>query len=152
MKYKEALEIVNDNINLIGKKTNLGLIDEIVIYPTDENLKEEFKRVHKIVKRNDEDKVHRGNSWVLNELILKIKKSDYFIELISHYFVDGRHIELQNTHSIEIVDKCLLYISEEDDFLLRFLTAINGKTHYFRHERLLAEIIADNDNRLKATQ
>jgi len=46
MKYKEALEIVNENINLIGKSTNLGLIDEIVIYPTDENLKEEFKKIY----------------------------------------------------------------------------------------------------------
>ena len=50
MKYKEALEIVNGNINLIGKETNIGLIDEIVIYPTDENLKEEFK---KICEKND---------------------------------------------------------------------------------------------------
>ena len=46
MKYKEALEIVNGNINLIGKETNIGLIDEIVIYPTDENLKEEFKKIY----------------------------------------------------------------------------------------------------------
>lgn len=46
MKYKEALEIVNDNISLIGKKTNIGLIDEIIIYPTDENLKEEFKKIY----------------------------------------------------------------------------------------------------------
>ena len=46
MKYKDAIKIVNDNINLIGKKTRLGQIDEIIIYPTDENLKEEFKKIY----------------------------------------------------------------------------------------------------------
>lgn len=54
MKYKDAIKIVNDNINLIGKKTSLGQIDEIVIYPTDENLKEEYKKNY--VKTGNADK------------------------------------------------------------------------------------------------
>lgn len=143
---------VNDDTN---KEINSALLfmvrdlDDIdFLFPY---LKDEFKRVHKIVKRKDDDNVHRGNSWVLNELILKIKNSDFFIELISHYFIDSHHIELHNTHGIEIVEKCLLFDAEEDDFLLRLLKAANGKTDYYRHERLLVEIIGSEDNKLMAT-
>lgn len=139
----------NNEINsaLLFMMRDLDNIDFLFPY-----LKEEFKRVHKIVKRNDDDNVHRGNSWVLNEHVLKIKKSDFFIELLSHYFIDTYHIQLHNTYSIGIVEKCLFFSSQEDDFLLRFLRVINGKTYYYRHESLLAEIITGSDNKLKATE
>lgn len=135
------------NSSLLFMVRDLDNIDFLFPY-----LKEEFKRVHRIVKRNDDDNVHRGNSWVLNELILKIKNSDFFIELISHYFFDSCHIELHNTHAIEIVEKCLLFDAEEDDFLLRFIKSVNGKTDYYRHERLLAEIIGSEDNKLMVAE
>lgn len=116
------------------------------------HLKEEFLRVHKIVKRNDNDKVHRGNSWVLNELILKLNNSDFFIELIAYHFMRGFNLNLSNDDAIKILKRCLLFSSKEDDFIVRFLTAINGKTEFYKHERLLKEIISESNSQLKASK
>ncbi|WP_157624747.1 hypothetical protein [Sunxiuqinia dokdonensis] len=44
MKFKEAVELASKNEHLIGKKSDVGIIDQIVIYPTDSVLYEEFKK------------------------------------------------------------------------------------------------------------
>nr|WP_314898287.1 NACHT domain-containing protein [uncultured Flavobacterium sp.] len=113
-------------------------------------LKEEFLRVNNIVKRDELDEVHRGNSWVLEELILKIVDSNYFIKLISYYFIDEFNINLDNTYSMKILERCLFFSSKENDFIIRFLTSINGKTNYYLQDRLLIDIIVKDNNQFAA--
>ena len=43
MTFEEALEQLNENQDLDGKKIKGGTIDEIVIFPSDENSKNIFK-------------------------------------------------------------------------------------------------------------
>jgi hypothetical protein len=115
-------------------------------------LKEEFLRVNKIVKRNDIDDVHRGNSWVLNELIFKLKNSNFFIELITYHFIREFNLDLSNDDAIKVLKRCLLFSNKEDDFIVRFLTTINGKTEFYKHERLLQAIISESNSQLKASK
>jgi hypothetical protein len=115
-------------------------------------LREEFLRVNKIVKRNDIDDVHRGNSWVLNELILKLNNSNFFIELITYHFIREFNLDLSNDDAIKILERCLFFSSKEDDFVVRFLTVINGKTEFYKHEMLLKGIISDTNSQLKASK
>lgn len=45
MTYQQAIETLEENSHLIGKKVEGKTIDEIIIYPTDNNSKDEFKRI-----------------------------------------------------------------------------------------------------------
>lgn len=135
------------NSSLLFMIRDFDNIDSLSSY-----LMEEFLRINKIVKRNDIDKVHRGNSWVLNELILKIKDSNFFIELIAYYFIDEFNINFDNTYSLNILERCLFFSSKEADFIIRILASINGKTNYYLQDRLLVEIIVKSENQYKASE
>jgi hypothetical protein len=117
-----------------------------------EYLKKEFLRVHKIEKRKDFDDVYRGNSWVLNEIIVKIENSNFFIELIAYYFIDKYSITLDNTDAINILERCLFFSYKENDFITRFLASIIGKTNYFLQDRLLIDIIIKSNNQYRASK
>ncbi|MFV8344463.1 NACHT domain-containing protein [Flavobacterium sp. ZB4P13] len=132
------------NSSLLFMIRDLDNIDSLFLY-----LKEEFLRVNKIVKRNDIDDVHRGNSWVLNELILKLNNSDFFIKLIAYHFTIGYNLDLSNDDAEKILQRCLFFNLKEGDFTVRFLTAINGKTEFYKHERLLKEIILQSNSQLE---
>ncbi|WP_291098126.1 MULTISPECIES: hypothetical protein [unclassified Flavobacterium] len=43
MNYKEALEEIKNKSNLIGRKINNGTIDELIIFPNNEESKLHFK-------------------------------------------------------------------------------------------------------------
>jgi hypothetical protein len=46
MKYNEAQKIIQEKSYLIGKKYKGGVIDELVIYPSNEKAKNQFKDVY----------------------------------------------------------------------------------------------------------
>jgi hypothetical protein len=139
----------NKEINsaLLSMIRDVDTIDDLFRY-----LKEEFLRVNKIKKRNDIDDVHRGNSWVLNELILKLNNSNFFIELIAYHFIRGFNLDLSNDYASKILERCLSFSSKENDFVVRFLAAINGKTEFYEQERLLKDIISESNSQLKASK
>ncbi|WP_100429871.1 hypothetical protein [Flavobacterium sp. 1] len=135
------------NSALLFLVMNQNNIDNLFWY-----LKEEFLRVNNIVKRDDPDKVHRGNSWVLNEIILKLSDSNKFIELIKYHFIDERKIRLDNTYAIQILERCLFFSHKENDFIIRFLTSINGKTNFYLQDKLLVEIIVKGSEQFEASR
>lgn len=134
------------NSSLLFMIRDIGDLDSLFWY-----LKQEFLRINKIVKRNDGDDVHRGNAWVLNELVLKLNNSNFFIELISYHFKIGVHVDLNNGDAVRILDRCLFFNSSEDDFISRFLLAINGETEFYKNERLLREIITKSEKQAQAS-
>lgn len=46
MNFETALKLIRENSNLIGKKIAMGTIDELVIYPNEENAKNTFKNIY----------------------------------------------------------------------------------------------------------
>lgn len=104
-------------------------------------IKDEFLRIHNIVKRNDEDNVLRGNNWVMDDIIVKLKDSAHFIELISFYFNDELKLSLRKGFSSELKERFLEFSISEEDFIIRFLKAINSKTKYYVRDSLLVEIL-----------
>lgn len=46
MTFEEALQEIKNNFHLIGTKIEMGTIDELVIYPHNENAKETFKDIY----------------------------------------------------------------------------------------------------------
>ncbi len=46
MTFEEALQEIKDNSHLLGAKIAMGTIDELVIYPNNENAKETFKDIY----------------------------------------------------------------------------------------------------------
>ncbi len=48
MKFYEAVELAQKNENLIGKSFNGGIIDEIILVPTDFEEEKEFERLYGI--------------------------------------------------------------------------------------------------------
>ena len=61
-----------------------------------EYIEEEFLRDQKIVPRDEVDNTIRGNSYILNELILKLKSSEKFLSIIKHFFDINNTIEIRN--------------------------------------------------------
>ncbi|WP_159439072.1 NACHT domain-containing protein [Flavobacterium sp. CF108] len=114
-------------------------------------IKGEFLRIHNIVKRSDVDDVVRGNNGIMDDIIVKIKDSSHFIELISFYFNDEFKLSFRKNFSSELVERFLEFSRSEEDFVTRFLKAINGKTNYYVRDNTLFEILVKCEKALECS-
>jgi hypothetical protein len=138
-----------------NKEINSALLSMIRNYEKTDDLfwyiKSEFLRVHNILKRNDEDEVLRGNSWAMEDLSLKLRDSNNFIELIAYYFNDKYKIAVKTSFYGDLLKRFLEFISTEDDFIEKFLKAINGKLNYYGRDNLLIDIIVKGEKEFQAS-
>ncbi|MFV8369500.1 NACHT domain-containing protein [Flavobacterium sp. LB2R40] len=138
----------NKEINnvLLSMIRNYQKIDDLFWY-----IKVEFLRVHNILKRNDDDEVLRGNNWTMEELILKLKDLNNFIELITYYFNDKYKIAVKTRFYGDLLERFLEFNTIEDDFIEKLLKAINGKLKYYGRDNLLVDIIVKGEKELQAS-
>lgn len=113
-------------------------------------VKEEFLRENKIKERNDPDKISRANNWVTKDLILKFKDSNNFIDLIAYYFNDSLNIGRDTSFASDVLDRFLYFSKNENDFIVRFLSEINGKPNFYIRDSLLVDVIVKSGNELAA--
>ena len=111
----------------------LLLIDNTAIDEMFRYIKAEFLRENNLEKRDVIDDVHRGTSWVLNEMILNLKLSNNFIEIIYYYLIEDINRNLDKAQLENILNKFILFDENEDDFMIRFMNKLNFKVK-FRHQ------------------
>jgi len=104
-------------------------------------IRDEFLRENNIEKRKDSDEVLRGNSWVLEAIIMRLNNSNNFIEIVKYHFMDEININTDNKFAEQILNRSLFFDRFEDDFIIRFLIAFNRKTSYYINDVLLRSII-----------
>lgn len=130
-------KIVNQYADESNKQWNRSLLEVLNTIPDIDQffnyLKNEFNWANKIIKRNDNDNVHRGNSWIVPVLVLRLKSPDNFLELIPFYFND---YNLRSRESLreDIIKKCLEFENQINGFVLQLVTKLkdvgNLRTHF----------------------
>ena len=147
---KEDVNYLNQLLTIFKNETSkeinveiLGIINEfedIDLYS--DFIFEEFLRENKIKPRNEDDDVIRGTSYILNQLILKLKDSNKFIDFAKYFFDSEMNINLySNSHYYEFIEKCVYYDKKEVDFITRLFEKIELKSDFFYFQGTLKELI-----------
>jgi hypothetical protein len=131
--------------NETSKEINRALLSLIKYYePIDIYfwyIKEEFLRDKKINPRKIDDEVMRGNSWILEKIIIRLQKYSNFINLVKYYFDETKNNYADNRFAEEVIERCLFFENKEDDFLVRLLASFEEKEKYYLRENLLKTLI-----------
>lgn len=101
----------------------------------------EFLRDKKIILREDIDNTLRGNSYILRELIFKLKSSDKFLSITKYFFDINYIIGIEADFEEPLLTKLTYFIKKEEDFIFRFLSIIKDKLTFHTHDKLLKELI-----------
>jgi hypothetical protein len=128
-----------------SKEINRALLSLLKDYePIDKYfwyIKEEFLRDKRIRPRKIKDDVIRGNSWVLEKIIIRLQNSSNFIYLVKYYFDETKNNYSDNRFAEEVIERCLFFENNEDDFLVRLLASFEEKEKYYLRENLLKTLI-----------
>ncbi|AXT63098.1 hypothetical protein D1816_23030 [Aquimarina sp. AD10] len=124
------------NSSLISLIENRDDIDEFAEY-----IYEEFKRVHHLVPRNDNDDVMRGNKYKVEKLIFRFDSADNFLLVVSHYFNNDIGYRSINDQVGKISERCIYFINQDQQFLITLLDEINDVLRFHTHRDLLFHII-----------
>ena len=141
--FKKILEIFKRECN---KEINVQILsilnefDQIDMYS--DFIREEFLRENNIITREEKDEVIRGNSYVLNQLILKIKDSNKFIEFAVYYFDSERDIDIYASDQDELIEKCVVFDNIDKNFIITLFKKLKIHKPYFYFERPIKELIS----------
>lgn len=128
-------QINREILNLIEAKNN---IDDYFL-----SIKNEFLLEFGIHKREVEDKVIRGNSWVLEGLVLRFNNYENFIDLAKFYFYEEHRA--QNTGKVfieKLISKCILFDENHDDFMIKLISSFDKSiNHYYFRDTLFKNLI-----------
>ncbi len=105
-------------------------------------INEEFLRENNIKPRLEKDEVSRGNSYVLNQLILKITDSDKFMNFAQYYFDSNNNIDIYTSDENELIQKCVQFDSNDDEFILKMFKKLDIQKAHFYFERPIIELIS----------
>ncbi|RKR11686.1 hypothetical protein C8C82_3743 [Flavobacterium sp. 81] len=139
----ELLKIFEDETN---KEINVELLNIINEFDDVDKyysfIKEEFLRANNLKPRIDPDEVIRSNSYILNQLILKIKDSDIFIDFAKYYFDPNKNIDIYTSDENELIEKCLIFDRVDNNFITKLFKDIGVKKTHFYFERNVRELIS----------
>lgn len=108
-------------------------------------IKDEFLRENHIEPRDDNDEVVRGNSYLLNQLILKIKEANKFIDLAKYFFDYRINANIYSGDLEDLIKKCIEFDKTDNEFIINLLKQINIKARNFYLDRPLQQLISKID-------
>jgi hypothetical protein len=120
-------ELNNSLLRLINDCNN---VDEYFWF-----IKNEFEFENEIKPRVKFDNVIRGNRWLLDDIIVKIKSSDYFLKIAYYIFSEEFNFYIDTTFENEFLEKCIEFSNNEDNFLEKLLDSIKNKMHFYSFEK-----------------
>ena len=106
-----------------------------------EFLKNEFLMANKIKEREVKDEVIRGNSYTVNEVILKLSDPQNFLSIIKHFFTNDRSLSYLDSFESELIEKCIQFIKSDESFIIKLLSEIEEEYRFHVHDKLLKKII-----------
>jgi len=134
------------NRSLIAILAELDNIDDFFDY-----LQREFNWANKIIPRNESDDVHRGNSWLMTDLILRLNIESNFLELATFYF-DDYNLRTNEPFRKNLIEKCLDFERKFSGFIVKLLEKIQKreKTRSYQNKEILTELIKRSNKELDA--
>lgn len=134
------------NRSLIAILSKLEYIDEFFNY-----LQREFMWANKIVHRKDNDQTHRGNSWLMMDLILRLNDASNFIELATFYFEDY-NLRTQEPFRENLINKCIEFETDSPGFIVKLIEKIQKreKIRSSHNDDVLTELIKKSNKELDA--
>ena len=133
------------NSNLLFLIKDYHNVDRLFDY-----ILEEFLRSYDLKPRSEQDKVERGNTYLLKALILKLKSSHKFLEIVQYYINNELNLYYDNDFVVKLSDKCIAFSNKEEDFIVRLLSIIKDETYLHANESLLRNIIIKSNSQEKA--
>jgi hypothetical protein len=112
-------------------------------------IKREFLWDNGIIERETIDKVHRGNNWTLQSLILKLTNPENFIDIIYYHFSEEYNIQLNDDFANEISTKLIEFIGNDKNIAIDFFAKFNPKTKFHKHDNLLRNIILKSNSQIE---
>ncbi|MCL9803887.1 hypothetical protein NAT51_00010 [Flavobacterium amniphilum] len=133
--------IFNNFENVSNKQLNRSLLNLLVERDDLDNyfdfLKNEFLLENNIVKREEEDDVLRGTSYVLNDLIVKLENADNFIELVKYFFDnETNHFLWDSESKLKVIERCVEFDEKDENFVLRLIGVLTFRNHLFFSDEL----------------
>jgi len=104
-------------------------------------LENEFKFSNGILSRTETDDIIRGNDWVINDLMLQLKKPENFISLVGMYFINNRYIDLDSSTEEKFLEKFIEFYAKSPSIINRFLDLIDMSAQYFHNENFLLRLV-----------
>ena len=151
--------LLDEIIGIFRKETNkqlnrslLSLLDgqeEIDKYYN--YIYDEFLRDNKLKPRKDEDRVSRGNSYVLKNLILRINSTDNFLNIVKLFFNRELNLRYDNDFEQRLLDRCVHFSNQDDEFIISFLSEIVNEISYHIHENFIIQLIVRSEKQKEAT-
>ncbi|WP_422858151.1 NACHT domain-containing protein [Flagellimonas sp. S174] len=146
---KNDLELVIEVFNIFkdeeSKQINSCLLNILRDYENvdqfSDYLYQEFQRAHKIIPRQDDDEVMRGNRYKVEKLILKYTEPNNFLACVRFYFDNTIRESYTTGHLDRVADRCIYFAGESDKFLVDLLNEIKDEVKFHRLRNLLQNII-----------
>lgn len=134
------------NRSILSILSELNNIDEFFDY-----LKREFNWANKLVKRDEIDETHRGNSWMVMDLVLRLNEETNFLELVPYYLNDY-NLKTDITFRDNLIEKCIKFEDESPGFIIKILKKIkkDDKIESLYNDEVLSVLIKKTENELEA--
>lgn len=147
LKYFQFEENKQINVRLLSLISQHETIDEF--FPL---IKAEFLRENGIEQRNDNDNVIRGNSYMVQKLILRLNDSDDFLNIIKYYFDDQYNLRFDDDFAEKIKAKLVGFIIDNRDIIIDFLKLIGNRIIYRTHSTFVIKLIEESDTKRLAIE
>ncbi|ALM49454.1 hypothetical protein AMR72_11420 [Flavobacterium psychrophilum] len=129
----------NDDASIANNLESL-LLDYENIDEMFEFIKSEFLKLNNITNREKINHIYSSQK-LSEELILKLKNPDHFLEIIRYYFDYQYSSKFDFEFSEKIYLKCIKFIDDNQDFIIKLIDLVKNGFKYSLNETPLAKII-----------
>jgi hypothetical protein len=130
-------QLNNSLLSLISEEEDINKYFEF--------LEHEFLFANEIKDRKVKDEVIRGNSYVVNELILKLSNSGYFLKIIKYFFNSEKRFSFRDNFEADLIEKCIQFIKLDSNFVIKLLSKIKNEYGFYTHDNILKKIIKSSN-------
>lgn len=111
-------------------------------------IKEEFLLLNRLKERKIRDEVVRGGKYVINQLILKIKDSYKFLDIVQHFIFEDTFDYIYKKQEIlnNIKDRVISYIEQDENYIIELLSRIRKDYNFYSRDTLLLKIIIETNS------
>ena len=95
-----------------------------------EFINNEFLYEYKFKQSEDRNDIESHSKFLIEQLILLFNTPENFIEIAKYYFDDEHNIHFLSFEKDKLIQKCLEFESQDEDFILKLVKEIKFKKNY----------------------
>ncbi|AXT20291.1 hypothetical protein D7030_04015 [Flavobacteriaceae bacterium AU392] len=145
----KLLSSIKDLTNKEINRSILNILLELNIDDYFQFLSREFLYAHGLEQRKEIDKVLRGNRYIVNELVLKLKNPENFLELAKHFFNNNINTSGYEEFYNKLIERLVDIIKEDTKYLFKLLSSVGEEYRYLIRKEIFLKIIKGSSNEEK---